>query len=356
MRRLSILLLCSLPSLGFAVDCTTSTLVTNLVPNGGSFACDTLTIDSDFNFPPDDNAAPLIITVTNDVFINADININGANGIHITTDPSPFIKGGPGASEGGDIQAGAGIGGYESSTLSSDTPDGQAPADDPVCDNGGSGGGGFEAKGEDGGVCLAGSTLAALGGDISGFPSPLRGGFGGGAGAATPVAPNWDLGSGGGGGGALHIISTNGVITVKNGVRISARGGRGGNSTLLGGAGGGGGGGFIILESNFPIINKGIFDTRGGDGGVNISTSTPKGANGGRGAHGAFRTIVSGTVVADRAGLSSFSSSSAALKSDISCGTISQKDEDRNFLKNIIAGFLLAIAVIKILSRFPRRA
>jgi len=150
------------------------------------------------------------------------------------------------------------------------------------------------------------------------------------------------------------MIDAGGTITIANGVTISARGGRGGNSLAAGGGGGGGGGGNIYLLSNVAIVNQGILDVTGGQGGTTRSTP-PFGGVGGKGGDGRIRLDVNGAVT-DLTGRQDFStsiptSSSSSLKSDISCGTVSKKNEN-TMLFQMIAGFMLII----IFSRLKKRA
>jgi hypothetical protein len=346
-------LLClSLPSLSFAQTCTEA----SFPAGGGTVNCTTLTINNAVNFTPSSGAAPLEFIVTGDVVINANITIDGQAGKDSTsTDPTPGGVGGPGASDGGGIsvsQGEPGLGGTPS--------DGNSHTNNGVCNHGGSGGGGILVAGQDGALCAAGGPPNAppegIGGVASGFPSPFRGGFGAGAGGAiTYSGPQYDIGAGGGGGGGLHIQSTSGIITIKNGARISARGGNGGNSLALGGAGGGGSGGVIWLQSILAINNKGIIDVRGGTGGINTSTATPRGGAGGSGGDGIFRSEIAG-VITDSTGLTSFASP-GSLKSDISCGTIVKPNEDKPLALQVMIGFALAFVLsfaFKILFRSRR--
>jgi hypothetical protein len=342
MRLFYFLFCLSFPAVGFSQACTSA----DIPAAGGTLNCTTLTIDIPVHFTPNDSASALEITVSGDVMINADIDISGVDGANITADNIAGAIGGPGASEGGGIfivDAGSG------SDLSS-SDGGGAGANNGAgnCNNGGGGGGGVTTIGTDGTLCPFGG-VAGVGGVASGFPSPFRGGYGGGAGGADPVVASvFDAGAGGGGGGGLHISAT-GTITIKNGVHISARGGKGGNTFLLGGAGGGGSGGVIWLESGVAINNKGIIDVRGGAGGINTKSGTPRGGVGGAGGDGLFRSQI-GASVTDDTGLSNFSSSVSGLKSSISCGTVDKKEN----LPQAVMGFALALllgTIIKILSR-----
>ena len=309
-------------------------------------SCDNLYINSAIDLTGASGAA-IEITVSGNVIINADITLNGQNGTHLTTDNTDGVLGGPGASGGGGIFSADGEAG-DGFTSS----DGGAGLNNGVCNPGGGGGGGVNSPGAAGSKCNP-SDSEGIAGTTFSFPSPFSGAFGGGGGGAYLVSPLvYDLGGGGGGGGGLHI-QANGTITIKNGVKISARGGNGGNATNLGGAGGGGAGGVIWLEANGEIKNAGIFDVRGGAGGRNTKASAPRGGNGGKGGDGLYRLESNGTVISG-SGLKNFGSDSK-LTSDISCGTIAAAKENKNLTLQLMMGFMLSMIFglgIKTLSRF----
>lgn len=315
--------------------------------SGGTVTCTSLTIDTPINFPPDPSALPVEFIVSGDVRINASIDISGQHGVHYSADNSPYITGGPGAGEGGGISGNEGAAGSDFGDPSNGTSHNTNGFGS--CNHGGGGGGGITTAGEDGFPC-AFVSVPGQGGDPYGFPSPLRGGFGGGAGgAAYDNISVYDSGAGGGAGGALHI-NASGTITIKNGVSILARGGNGGNAISLGGGGGGGSGGVIWLESPFPIINKGIIDVSGGAGGINTAGT---GGNGGKGGDGLFRAVEAG-VVSDSIGRTDLSVTSQKLKSNISCGLVSEDKDHSFFFSQLAFGFLM-IAILRTLFRFPKK-
>lgn len=325
-----LLFLISIPA--FAQDCHTSDL-----PTDGVFNCaGTLFIDTPLiRINPDvfTTLAPLEITAA-DVVVSANIILNGANGISTTTDNVDGAVGSLGASAGGGFFASSSNNGGTSSAQ-----DGKAGANDSNCGSGGGGGASISSAGQNGASCSGSSVLGGDGGDIASFS--LIGGFGGGAGGVQETLPGptpvINLGLGGGGGGAIRITATSGTITIESGVRISARGGNGGNAPSVGGGGGGGGGGVIHLISPTKIINQGIFDVRGGSGGT-----SPSRGNGGRGGNGIFRFEENG-VITDGTGLKNFGSSSK-LTSDISCGTVAAKpDEKNNLAFQMMAGFMIVM-------------
>ena len=288
--------------------------------------------------------------LTGNVSINTNIILDGGNGNNNAMDPDPGGTAGPGADKGGGLSLGSNEPGGSGSAS-----DGEAPISETLgspCSNAG-GGAGFYTNGDPGGTCATAVNPQAQGGSDSSalFDFTLglfRGGFGGGAGA---VGADNAVGAGGGGGGALHIETT-GTITIKSGVRISARGGNGGNATINGGGGGAGSGGAVWLVGSAVQLN-GSIDTRGGTGGRNNNT----GANGGNGSDGRYR-IENGPDVTEGHGLSSGGSSSRKLSSDISCGTIGVAKENKNETFQMMTGFMMALmmgAMIKILSRFPKK-
>ena len=228
--------------------------------------------------------------------------------------------------------------------------DGSAGIVDPSCSSGG-GGGGAGSAGVNGFACPLGSSTS-LGGSQFAFPFPLTGGHGGGAGGEKAVAAAFDLGSGGGGGGAIYIDAI-GTISIADGVRISSRGGRGGNSVNIGGAGGGGGGGNIRFVSASAIINRGIIDVRGGDGG-GVRVASPQGGIGGAGGSGVFRTEIGANPPNDLTGLQDFSSgtqtsSTSSLKSDISCGTVAKKN-DNTMMFQMMMSFMFILIISQFFS------
>ena len=290
------------------------------------------------------NLAPLTIIADN-IVIEADIVMNGADGATSFTGTDEGGAHGYGGTPGGSVLSGVptsgGIEGPEDGKLGTDEPGSE-------CASGAGGGGSFSSPGQPGTVCrisstISGTALAGAGGSQA--PLSFIGGFGGGAGGTVG---SLNSGLGGGGAGAIKIETrAGGTITIANGVRITARGGRGGNSASIGGAGGGGGGGYILLKAT-TINNQGILDVRGGDGGTSTLVTFPRGGDGGRGGDGIF-IIEENSVQTTGTGIQDFSTglpttSRSSLKSDISCGTLAKKNEN-TMLFQIMAGFLLAFAI-----------
>lgn len=318
--------------------------------NGGTVNCATLRVDSQvvLNRSYGVGSSAITFIVTGDVEINADINLNGKDGVRITTDTEDGGAGGPGAGDGGGIALTSELGGSDGPPYS-----GAASSNDGTCNHGGGGGGGVSSAGETGENCPDGTFSTPGVGGLKltaaefNFPAPFRGGFGGGAGGAKPLGGSvFDAGAGGGGGGAIRIRSTTGRITIKNGVAISARGGNGGNSIDIGGGGGGGSGGAIWLEAPVGgIINRGILDVRGGTGGTKLNGTK---GNGGRGGDGVFR-INNANVITEGTGISY--PARTKLNSSIACGTINE-EENNNFIFSMALSFLI---VFFLKSLFPVR-
>lgn len=323
----------------FAQDCTEST------PRPFPNPCPNLYINGTLDLRGDNG--PVVINVTGVVEIRGNILLDGSNG----------SSGGAGTPGGADGPAGAAGGEGEGGEIDGiSTPqngqngvlaNGKAPPADLTCANGGSGGGLFTA-GQNGGICAtsgAGAAIAGSSADGVEFDFTLalfRGGYGGGAGGILGA----NAGTGGGGGGALKIIA-GGNVTVFSGVTISARGGNGGNATTVDGAGGGGSGGALWIQSSGIIQNFGTIDLRGGNGGTN-PTTTGDGGNGGDGVY-QFEDL-NGTR--NGSGLilpSSTTSSRSSLKSNISCGTITSKDERNTLLAQASFAFLFIIAFVELL-------
>ncbi|WPU66185.1 hypothetical protein [Peredibacter starrii] len=310
-------------------------------------ACTHLVIDTPIDLRGLSGPA-LEIDVNGDVEINADIILDGLAGGNIAVATSSGGVGGPGAENGGGTTIGFPDNGGDGANGNGLTP----VSDDPLCGNGGGGGGLYE-QGQSGSTCAAATTATGVGGNAFAFPGTIRGGFGGGAGAfSTP----FEVGAGGGGGGGLYIHAT-GTITIKKGVRISARGGNGGNATNKGGPGGGGSGGIIWIHSDTNIVNKGIFDVTGGNGGTSPQPRTSTSQNG-NGAGGIFRIQIGVADINDGTGIGNFTSSGRKLSSDISCGTIGVAKENKNETFQMLSGFVMALmmgALIKTLFRAPKK-
>jgi hypothetical protein len=334
-------LLLSINAWALPHDCTEADLAT---PSDIIGDCLTLKINNPVTVSASSGLNRIWITgITGDVEVNANITINGSDGGSAVNAPAGGNGlGGPGASDGG----GNGFSGPEDGGTNL-PPDGKTPSlIQSPCSSGG-GGGGFLTVGASGLNCVS-STPPSNGGsaNTSEFDftfANFRGGFGGGSGAYGDDAR---VGAGGGGGGAFHI-ETFGAIRIARGVTISARGGNGGQELTNGGGGGAGSGGVIWLVSTAGISNKGTLDVRGGAGGKNTVT----GAHGGDGSSGLFR-LESAGVVTNGSGLKTFTDKS--LKSDISCGTVSKKEETLPLNLQMMSGFLVALfigALLKILFR-----
>lgn len=348
MRRFLILLFL-FPSICFGQACTENTFLpapdpTLPFPPPGynTYNCTTLTISSaGLNRKADGSDEPLIINVTGDVVINGNINVDGGDGFILLTDPTDGPYGGPGASRGGGI---SGAEGEPGGPFTFFPPEGSAPSRNGTCEEGGSGAGGFDTAGGDGLNCSGTPTITG-GSSWGSFPL-TRGGYGGGAGGAFDTLGVFSTGSGGGGGGAIHIISTSGKITIARNVVISARGGRGGDANSPGGAGGGGSGGVVILDGALGVFNSGVINVQGGRAGINSGI----GGQGGAGRSGVYRIVNAGEVI-EGTGSTAPLSSSSKLTSDISCGTIASKNEDKNLFFQMIIGFAFVLTLSEVRRR-----
>lgn len=349
MRLFYFLLVLTLPIKLFAIDCYTSDIIVGLP---APILCQNLYINVNDPLILGNDTNPVIVDVTGEVIISANISVDGKNGVNSA--PNGNNNGGSGGPKAGD-------GGSRNFGPPSDAQDATDPMDASngkatinatnICGNGGSGGGFFTA-GQDGVRCTGGSVNIAIKG--SAFPSAVnktiftgifRGGFGGGAGDEKQTSFN-EVGTGGGGGGALQIIA-GGDITINAGVTISARGGNGGNALIDGGAGGAGSGGVIWLKAAGTIHNSGTIDVRGGQGG----RSNVTGGHGGNGGSGIYRLESSSGVVdgQDRLILTPNPAAIQSLKSDISCGTVKAKDQDHLF--QLIAGFIIVMIVMELVRK-----
>ena len=122
-------------------------------------------------------------------------------------------------------------------------------------DSGGAGGS-FGGKGGDG------KTIDGMGGiaaaAMTTFPTKLRGGCQGGAGAGDP------RGVGGNGGGAVEIVASK--VVMGGQINASGAGGHGGGSTKCGGGGGGSGGMIVIDSPAISLIGTAAVFANGGGG------------------------------------------------------------------------------------------
>lgn len=141
-------------------------------------------------------------------------------------------------------------------------------------------GGSFGGMGGNGEVANGPEGKSAL--PFSGFPTVLRGGCPGGAGANNPIAG----GAAGDGGGALAIIATQARFNGR--INASGAGGRGGPAQKSGG-GGGGSGGMIVIDvpTSSIMLGNGVFFANGAGGGEGGSSP---GGTGGTGQDGGAST------------------------------------------------------------------
>jgi hypothetical protein len=325
-----------------------------MIAAGGTFNCSSLDIDNPPNFIPPVPA--LIIKVTGDVSITANIVLDGGAGGPVSTFNTPGGLGGPGAGDGGGFNGGGATSPGSDVSLSS----GNQANSSGFCGGGGAGAG-FDLDGEDGNDCSGGSVGGLKGLEVDplefSFTGIFRGGFGGGAGGDSS---NGDIGSGGGGGGALHIMAA-GTVTISG--NITSIGGAGGSTAVDGGGGGGGSGGVIWIETTKQIIHSGSMNANGGVGGLGAGgapgPAQPNG-DGGDGSQGFIRLedqdgIVGGTFLSNASFISNgaaTASSSSSLESGISCGMVKPKD-DNNFFQLAFGFFLVAMmaSLLKTLSR-----
>lgn len=320
----------------FALDCVSGAPGAGQIQinTGGVWNCDNLIINTPLDLTGIGGAL-LEINVALDTQITANIILNGAPGINGNTAPLPAAIGGPGAGDGGGVDI---VSNPEPGT-DGVLANGKAAPTDATCPNGGGGGGMFTA-GTAGSACLITTTaVGAAGASANGiefdFGGMFRGGYGGGSGGLN----TGDVGPGGGGGGSLHIIA-NGNVTISSGVTIFSRGGNGGAAIADGGGGGGGSGGAIWIQSTGVISNSATIDLRGGSGGSAITA-----ALGGNGGDGVFRFQDSNTTTTG-SGLTLPSTpvvSTPSLKSDITCGTIAEANDDQNLTMQMMMGFVLAL-------------
>ena len=333
----------------FAVPCTHQDLIDypgTPIPN----PCDSLTVNLavDMSTKP----GPIVINVTGDVNINANLTLDGSPGITAALGNNvPGGVAGPGAGNGGGTDGFSTPMNGDDPFPGSGTAPGKAAPNDFACANGG-GGGALFSNGAAGATCPTTGTLPGDGGvAVFGtefdFGGNFRGGYGGGAGGtrAAEVAP------GGGGGGALHITA-GGNVTIATGVTISLRGGKGADSAVDGGGGGGGSGGALWIQSTGGIItNLGTINLTGGDPGESFNNLS----DGGRGGDGVLQfDDLNGTIndsgLVSPPGTGTNSISRAKLSSDISCGTIAKENNNNNILYTMMTGFFLVSLLSTLIS------
>ncbi|HLT21923.1 MAG TPA: hypothetical protein VKZ84_00700 [Bacteriovoracaceae bacterium] len=308
---MSFFLLLMLMTVSFSAQaCPESTLASATYP----LSCSSLSINSDINLS--NISSPIIINVTGDVSINAQVIINGQAGNLIVGDIIDLPGGAPGP--GG--YAGGGYSALQPESGKGSSGGSVGERDLVNCGDGGAGGG-LVTSGLNGTPCL-GSTLSPSNGglpfDLSNIEIALSGGHGGGAGGEVD---NSAIASGGGGGGAIYIIA-GGKITLSSKASILANGGNGANSINENGAGGGGSGGVIILEASDLDI-QGKLSALGGKGG-----RASDGGHGGNGSNGLIR-------LKDLEGVTDYIGEKIPpviqelkLDSSISCGTVAIAKEN----------------------------
>lgn len=296
----------------------------------------------------DGNPDPLIINVTGDAIIGANIVLDGGYGGDNLGAFSPGGSGSSGGPNGGGFDGAVSEDGNPGATQA---PDGLTAAVDSPCASGG-GGASFATLGVSGSACATSATPVNRGQLETtefDFLTLFRAGF---AGAAGGLGDALTVGGGGGAGGALKIVASGRVI-IASGVTISAKGGSGGDNVADGGGGGGGSGGAIWIIGTVGVTNNGLIDVTGGPRGDNFAT----GAHGGTGGDGRIR-IEDGVNVSETSGTSTgtgtAASSRSSLKSDISCGTIAKSNDNKNAYQ-MMMGFVLILMlsmISKTLFRF----
>lgn len=330
-------------------DCTDADFLFPAAPPANNvFECRDVTISTLSTADLFDPSLPLTIKATGNVSIGS-IDFSGQ---------PPFLGGGePGA--------GGGSGGEYLTPPGHGLPlsrGGNMPTGPATCTGGsqaegaGGAGGSLEDAGQPGlaGVEIIGTGTVVPGGlpgstitiDINNLTFA---GSGGGAGErgcdnTFDIAP----GAGGGGGGGIKIAAA-GNVSIGT---INVSGGAGGSVSTNAGGGGGGSGGIIIIQSLGQITTTSLLAESGAGG-----TNTAAGGDGGNGAPGVIflqdadgivpgsfspattPTPINGSTLA---GKGSFSS-------DISCGTIASKNENKNpFFQMIIGfGFVLMISQVR---------
>lgn len=347
-----------------------------------AFALDT----GDGSFGVCDDITLTSPTVNNDNIYNCtDINIGAIDASTFSHTNAPVIlkatgtvnignidfQGQPGAILGGAGGPGAGAGGDFLGSASNGFPIGQggqpplAAAGCGTGDSEGSGGAGgnLVIQGDPG---FDGILLTGTGGSLAsgGLPGPTTisininnltvagaGGASGEAGCVAPTTPQ-SAGAGGGGGGAIQIIAGADVNITGT---ITVRGGDGEDIGTIGGGGGGGSGGIIIIQSEAQIILAGSLNADFGEGGTNLTLPVDEG-DGGNGAPGMIILqdldgVVPGVIsptptVTPVNGSPSISRSS--LSSDISCGTIASKNENKNLFFQMVIGFGFVLMISEV--------
>lgn len=304
------------------VDCDETDLIA-----GGKIQCRNLHIQA----TPIWNAsvAPLDIQVNGDVIIDAAIDLSGGDSPDDGGNFDDFFgaAGLGGGGEGG--RTGSGF-----PTAAPGVSGGGKGQDGPACGGGGGGGGFLQA------ALLNGASCGAISGGARGIKfenilvDNFRGGFGGGAGGVGSIISN---GGGGGGGGAIRIRAK-GNVTIND--PLTSNGGAGGNSNADNGGGGGGSGGLIWIQALGNIENNAAISVTGGAGG-----SSSSGGAGSAGSKGLIRFEDLDGIITGSNPIAGVKFPSKSLKSDISCGTVKNSDENHSAFFQMILGFCI-VAVL----------
>lgn len=312
--------------------------------------CKTLTVTGPINSVFDPNS-PLIVRVKGTVTISGSFNFQGQNG----------ALGGAGGMAAG--QSG-GPSGFAGSGPAPGNPGvaGNCPAGGTADDaeGGGGGGGNLKSGAANGfsGTITVNSGLAGAGGtasiapafDMNSFTFAGSGGGSGGDGCQADTVDATPPGTGGGSGGGLQIVAGGNVVISGT---INTNGGDGQPGTVLDGGGGGGSGGVIIIQTLGQMnLTGATLLAIGGAGGAAVNTGD--GGVGGEGyiilqdADGFISCPGCNVTPTTAATAVSASNTSAKLTSDISCGTIGNK-QDTHF--QMLGSFLFVLIVCSTLKR-----
>lgn len=321
------------------------------------FKCRSLRIDRSVRFV-DDGGQPLIIRVTGDARISANLSVDGFPGEWTDSDTSAGGAPGPAGYAGGEILFGPSNGQSPGAGAGRANPITSGNVD-VSCGGGGGSGASFgdltlgaagndalsEFVGCDSQGADAPVALPALGEDNFSV-GPLHGGPGGGAGASgwiSLVTEKYGA-AGGGGGGVVHLV-VGGDLTITG--TISANGGAGGDTTTLGGGGGGGAGGLIWLQVGGKLTQKGTVRALGGRGGRVNSTASFRGGAGGAGGVGRVRMDVaagnfSGRDSTPRAQIAPSTAGRNSIPFDTNLCTAQSLAVDTLGVRNRVTGFSLS--------------
>jgi len=246
------------------------------LPEDGVFNYTTVTVDSGTTLTFKKNAQNTSVTIlaTGDVSIAGTIDVSGQAGNYIIPG-----EGGPGGFDGG-----VGAAAKQTGRRGEGPGGGYGGVGRPDKDHyvGTGGGGGYSAKGSNGGNSGNAPYPGGNGGPSYGNERiiPLLGGSGGGGGGGSS---RYGGGTGGGGGGAI-VIASSGNIAVTGALKANGGAGAIGEPFSIygsyGGAGGGGAGGAIRLVANGISGNGGITAGQGGSNSAFRNISSGKGAYG----------------------------------------------------------------------------